>query len=101
MLDNLPGQSTIDCNQVDIDQIEQAGTAIINNIQEMVLNIDLRDAQFDIDKLYEEAQKIGVDVGDLSDYGFDPNSPSCGGKTCFRPDQFKNIDDLMSRGNSL
>ena len=101
MLENLPGQSEIDCEQVDIDQIEQAGSAIINNIQDMVLNVDLRHAQFDVDKFYEEAKKIGIDIGDLSDYGFDPNSSSCGGKTCFRPDQFKNFDEFMSRGNSL
>jgi len=44
MLENLPGQSEIDCEQVDIDQIEQAGSAIINNIQDMVLNVDLRHA---------------------------------------------------------
>ena len=35
-----------------------------------MVDINLEDAQFDPQKLYEEAQKAGLDIGDLEEYGF-------------------------------
>jgi hypothetical protein len=44
-----------------------------------LLNIDITKASFDIDLMHEEAQKLGLDFGDLSEYGFDIKSSKCGG----------------------
>lgn len=47
------------------------------------MNLDLTSMQFDAGALYEEAKKVGIDAGDLAEYGFDLKSSKCGGKTCF------------------
>ena len=36
-----------------------------------VIELDLSDPMFDVKKLYNEAQKAGLDIGDLEEYGFD------------------------------
>ena len=36
-----------------------------------VIELDLSDEMFDMKKLYSEAQKAGLDIGDLEEYGFD------------------------------
>jgi len=37
--------------------------------------------------LFDEAKKLGLDFGDLEEYGFDVKSVSCGGKTCFNKEK--------------
>ena len=41
-------------------------------------NIDVTNLQFDIAKLYDNAQKIGLDDVDLREYGFEAGA-RCGG----------------------
>ena len=38
---------------------------------DFVTNIAIDANQFDLEKLYGEAQKLGLDLGDLEEYGFD------------------------------
>ena len=38
--------------------------------------------QFDPVLMYEEAQKLGLDIGDLEDYGLDLKGKACGGQPC-------------------
>ena len=38
---------------------------------DFVTNIAIEANQFDLEKLYDEAQKLGLDLGDLEEYGFD------------------------------
>ena len=38
-----------------------------------VIELDLSSEMFDVKKLYNEAQKAGLDIGDLEEYGFDYN----------------------------
>lgn len=65
------------------------------------MNVNIMNAQFDVDALYEEAQKLGLDAGDLSDYGFDVKSAACGGSTCLRKENFKNYDDFLNKGGKF
>ena len=57
-----------------------------------MVNIDITKASFDVDLMVEEAQKLGVDVGNLSEYGFDVKSAKCGGKTCLDKEKFKDFN---------
>ena len=47
--------------------------------------------------MVDEAKKLGVDFGDLTDYGFEYKSSACGGKTCFNKDKLKNFDDIINK----
>ena len=68
-----------------------------NDLSDYVMNVDMSVAQFDIDLIVEEAQKLGVDFGDLQDYGFEYKSLSCGGKTCIRKQNFKDLNDWFNK----
>ena len=86
----------VDCSQVDVEEIENAGLEVVENVKDMVVNVNIADMQFDIDAMYEEAKKLGLDAGDLVDYGFEKR-PGCGGKSCFNPDKIKNYDDFLNK----
>ena len=45
----------VDCNQVDIQQMEQSGLDVIEAVNDFVMNIDVTDVQFDLTKLYDNA----------------------------------------------
>ena len=53
------------------------------DISNYLVNLDLSSAQFDMDLMLEQADKLGMDLGDLQEYGLDYKSAKCGGKTCF------------------
>ena len=62
-----------DCSNVvfpDIDSIADIMQPAIEMV-EHVTEIYLEDNQFDILRIYGEAQKLGLDIGDLNQYGFD------------------------------
>lgn len=46
------------------------------------MNLNLSDAQYNLESIYTEAQKIGLDVGDMIEYGFESKTGSCGHKYC-------------------
>ena len=46
------------------------------------MNINLANAQYDLEQIYTEAQKIGIDVGDMAEYGFEAGTGKCAGKYC-------------------
>ena len=52
-----------------------------------MLNIDLANSQFSLQSLFEEAQKLGMDIDDLKEYGFDERAMKCAGKSCSKIDQ--------------
>lgn len=62
----MPNQPQVNCDDIDIQEIEQAGINIVNKISDSIMNINLVDAQYDLESIYTEAQKIGVNVGDMS-----------------------------------
>lgn len=92
VLSAAPGE--IDCNEVDVQEMEQAGLDIYNQVNDFVQNVDITNIQFDIVKLYENAQKIGLDAGDLSDYGFQKGQ-KCSGQVCFSEDKIRNFKDAL------
>ena len=52
------------------------------DVQSVIDNIQISgDMQFDPMMLLEEAKKIGLDFGDLEDYGF-KDVKSCSGNVC-------------------
>ena len=53
-----------------------------------MMNIDLTNSQYNLQSLYEEAQKLGLDIEDLKDYGFDETAMKCGkmGHSCTKLD---------------
>lgn len=83
IVDSIKDNSDVDCSKVDVQHLEQAGMEAINNLQDYIQNIEITSAQFDVDVLVEEASKLGMDFGDLSEYGFDLKNSKCGNKPCF------------------
>ena len=81
--------------------MEQVGQNLAANVQEYIVNIDLSQAQFNADLLFEEANKLGMDFGDLQEYGFDTKSSNCGGNACINKDSFKNLDDALSKSRKF
>ena len=53
------------CAQVDVEVFEDVGQNLASNMQDYLVNVDLTGAQFDVDKLFEEAGRLGMDFGDL------------------------------------
>lgn len=51
----MPNQPEINCEDVDIQEIEQAGITIYNKISESITNINLDHAQHDLELIYTEA----------------------------------------------
>ena len=66
-----------------------------------MMNIDLTKSQYDLDLLFEEAGRLGMDFGDLKEYGIENQSPNCGGKTCVDLKTIKSWDDAMNKGNKF
>ena len=51
--------------------------------------------------MVEEAQKLGIDVGNLAEYGFDVKSSKCGGKTCLDKEKFRDMNVALDRTNKF
>lgn len=94
---NAANTPDIDCKDVDLQEIEQMGQDIVKSVNDYIMNIDIMDTQFDVEGLYEEAKKIGLDAGDLAEYGFDFKSAKCNGKTCFNKKNIKDYDDFVNK----
>ena len=82
-------QNDIDCDQVDIQEMERFGQQVAQNLQDMVLNVDLTKAQFDFNTLYEEAEKIGITFEDFSEF-------KCDGLKCLGNKSMKDMDDVLN-----
>lgn len=92
------GSQEVDCQDVNVEDLEQVGLNVLANIQDIALNVDLNDAQYSIHKLYEEGRKLGLDAGDLSEYGFELKSSKCGGKSCIPAENIRNFEDFTNMG---
>lgn len=42
-----PAPEEIDCSQVDVEQIEEIGMQLAQNVESFVMNIDITNIQFD------------------------------------------------------
>lgn len=54
-----------------------------------MLNVDLTKSQFSLQGMFDEAQKLGLDIDDLQEYGFDVQGLRCAqaSQSCKRVDQ--------------
>ena len=77
--------------------MEDVGRQMANDLSDYIMNVDITSAQFDTDLIVEEAGKLGIDFGDLQDYGFDSKNISCGGSKCLRKQNFKDLNDWLNK----
>lgn len=73
--------ANIQCSEVDVQQIEELGLQVADTVQNMMMNVDITNIQFDAHAMYEEAQKLGLDAGELEEYGFEPKG-KCSNAAC-------------------
>ena len=43
----------INCNEVDFTEMEKAGLEIVTQVNDMIMNVDITEMQFDVYKLVE------------------------------------------------
>ena len=72
-----------------------------DQFNDFMLNVDVMNIQFDVDQMCNSAKKMGLDAGDLSEYGFDWKSSKCQEKTCWNPDHIKSYDDLINKSSTF
>lgn len=66
-----------------------------------MVNVDLANMQFDVEAIYEEAQKLGIDAEDLQEFGFNKKN-MCGDKKCSIDFQrFKDYDDMINKTDMM
>ena len=94
MAESVVPTKQFECSEVDIQEIEQIGVQVAETVQTMALNVDITNLQFDTYSLYEEAQKLGLDAGDLEDYGFEPKG-KCSNSACVDKEKFKSFADYL------
>ena len=88
------------CEQVDVQGLENFSNEFASNVQDYIVNVDLTKAQFDSSMLFEQANRLGMDFGDLQEYGFETKSSSCeGASSCITKDSFKDLDDVLNKKN--
>ena len=60
----------IDCSQVDFTEMEKASIDLATQVNDLVMNVDISNVQFDPYKLLQDAQKIGLYDEDFGEEGF-------------------------------
>ena len=67
----------------------------------MIVNVDLSDLQFDVDAIYEQAEKLGINAEDLQEFGFNKKN-ICSDKKCsINFEKFKSYDDFINKTDML
>ena len=94
MAESVVPTQQFDCSEVDIQEVEQLTMHVAETVQNMAMNVDITNLQFDTHSLYEEAQKLGLDAGDLEDYGFEPKG-KCSNSACIDREKIKNFADYL------
>ena len=90
------------CSQVDVEVFEDVGQNLAKGMQDYLVNVDLTRSQFDVDLLFEEAGRLGMDFGDLQEYGIEVSSSKCGSASkCINKDSIKSIDDAVNKGKKF
>lgn len=88
---------TTDCNPIEIQEAEELGMKIVDNLNEFVLNFNVNELQFDVEELYAKAQELGLDAGDLSEYGYDSKDSKCPGGKCVSKPHMRGIDYFLNQ----
>ena len=91
-----------ECSNNEIEELEEYGLKVAEQVQDFVMSIDVVENQFSLHDLYEQAQKLGLDLDDLKEYGFDVKGVNCGGKLCPKSyDEFTRNGSLMGAKMAL
>lgn len=85
------------CEGVDIAELEQIG----ESVKDLVVNVDLNDIQFDIDKLMLTAEQLGFDFDDLNAFGISLNSAQCGKPVCIDTQKLKDFDQFNRNADAF
>ena len=67
---------------------------LASNVRNYVANVDITNIQFDAVAIYDEARKLGLDAGDLSEYGFEEKG-KCTNISCLDRTKVKNFSDYL------
>ncbi len=67
----------INCSEVNFTEMEKAGLEIVSQVNDLVMNVDITEMQYDVYMLVENGQKLGLDQSDFFEYG-DAKDTSCG-----------------------
>ena len=60
------------------------------------MNINLKDANYDADKLYENAQKVGLNLTDLEEFGFDLKGKTCNKNVCLNMPKIQGFEEMQN-----
>ena len=89
------------CDGIDVEEAEAMGNQAMEVVQELVMNVDLTNIQFNVDQLMTNAEKIGFDLNELEEFGFDLKGERCGYKMCFDKDRIKSFDEYNQKGDQM
>ena len=81
---------------MDIQELEAMGHKITESVSNYMMNVDIMSAQFDPYLLFDEAQKLGLDIGDLKEYGFDPKGSKCSTGNCNGREFMMDLDEKIN-----
>ena len=62
-----------DCSSFDIAEAEQTVLNVQQNVQDLLVNVDISNIQYNFDKMIQVATDIGFDMDELESLGLDLN----------------------------
>ena len=62
-----------DCSSFDIAEAEQTVLNVQQSVQDLLVNVDISNIQYNFDKMIQVATDIGFDVDELESLGLDLN----------------------------
>ena len=71
-----------ECQEFDVNAITAASFDIAEQVVDYFTNIDVTANQFDTQRMMDDAEKLGLDLDDLQEFGFDVRNNNCGGTGC-------------------
>ena len=95
-MEDIAAEPPINCEEVDVQAMEDMAYKVGGLVTDYVMNVDLSSAQFDTEHLFEEAQKLGLDIDDLREYGFDTRAMKCTPSTCNDKEFMKELDERIN-----
>ena len=66
-----------------------------------MLNIDLTNSQFSLQQLYEDSKKLGLDLEDLEQHGFDSHALNCVKTGCKKMDKAMSIEEMVGYNSEV
>ena len=98
--EEIVGMELGECSQFDIQEAEAVTQQFVETYKDFAVNVDLTKIQYNLGKLYEEAQKLGFDSDELEEYGICSNETkgSCKSNTT---DVLMQIDQMYEKADKM